>query len=96
MVGVVHAKSTSTRLENINNLKIGNDELFLIALKKLRSAGVERIFLDGDCEEMGEITRKNGFYFSKRECKYADNATDGNDLIEHLLESINFNGCIIF
>jgi CMP-N-acetylneuraminic acid synthetase len=90
-IGVVHAKSTSTRIPQKNSLKYFEEPLYLIALKKLRSVGLSQVFLDTDCDEFIQIASSNGFLTSKRPDFEANNSVDGNQLISNFLNRENLS-----
>ena len=90
-VGVVHAKSSSSRIPQKNSLEFFDKPLYLIALKKLAAIGISEVFLDTDSEEFIQIASSNGFLTSKRPEYEANNSVDGNELILNFLNRENLS-----
>jgi CMP-N-acetylneuraminic acid synthetase len=90
-VGVVHAKSSSSRIPQKNSLKYFGEPLYLIALKKLAAIGISDVFLDTDSDEFIQIASSNGFLTSKRPSYEANNSVDGNELISNFLSRENLS-----
>jgi CMP-N-acetylneuraminic acid synthetase len=90
-VGVVHAKSSSSRIPQKNSLKYFDEPLYLIALKKLAAIGISQVFLDSDSDEFIQIASSNGFLTSKRPDYEANNSVDGNELISNFLNRENLS-----
>jgi CMP-N-acetylneuraminic acid synthetase len=90
-VGVVHAKSSSSRIQQKNSLKYFDEPLYLTALKKLASIGIPEVFLDTDSDEFIQIASSNGFLTSKRPDYEANNSVDGNELILNFLNRENLS-----
>jgi CMP-N-acetylneuraminic acid synthetase len=86
VLGVVHAKSTSSRIPSKNALNFFGEPLFLTALKKLSAIGISDVFLDSDSEEFIRIAQLNGFLVSKRPERESNNSVDGNQLISNFLQ----------
>jgi CMP-N-acetylneuraminic acid synthetase len=91
VIGVVHAKSSSSRIPQKNSLKYFGEPLYLIALKKLVSIGISEVFLDTDSDEFIRIASLNGFLTSKRPEYEANNSIDGNELISNFLNRENLS-----
>jgi CMP-N-acetylneuraminic acid synthetase len=94
-IGVVHAKSSSSRIQQKNSLKFFDEPLYLIALKKLASIGISEVFLDTDSDEFIQIASLNGFLTSKRPKHEANNSVDGNKLILNFLNRENLSPNIV-
>ena len=94
-VGVVHAKSSSLRIQQKNSLMYFGEPLYLIALKKLASIGISEVFLDTDSDEFIQIASLNGFLTSKRPEHEANNSVDGNELISNFLNRENLSPKIV-
>jgi len=91
VIGVVHAKSSSSRIPQKNSLKYFDEPLYLIALKKLASIGISEVFLDTDSDEFIRIASLSGFLTSKRPKNEAKNSIDGNELISNFLNRENLS-----
>ncbi len=78
VVGVVPAKSSSSRLPNKNNLKINDVELFINACYNLSKILPKKdIYVDTDSEHMLAISRNHGFDGFIRDKQYANNSCCG-------------------
>jgi CMP-N-acetylneuraminic acid synthetase len=91
VIGVVHAKSSSSRIPLKNSMKYFDEPLYLIALKKLASIGISEVFLDTDSDEFIRTASLNGFLTSKRPEYEANNSIDGNALISNFLNRENLS-----
>lgn len=82
IVGVIPAKSTSTRTPNKNTQEILCIPLFLWAANNLnRVLNKNDIYIDSDCDKILNMARKYGFNTIKRPKELASNATGGNELL---------------
>ena len=95
VIGVVHAKSSSSRILQKNSLKYFEEPLYLIALKKLASIGISEVFLDTDSDEFIRVASSNGFLTSKRPEYEVSNSVDGNELILNFLNRENLSPNIV-
>ncbi len=90
VVGVVPAKSSSSRLPNKNNLKINDVELFINACYNLSKILPKKdIYVDTDSEHMIAISMSHGFNGFIRDKKYANNSCCGNMLMRLELERVD-------
>ena len=90
IVGVVPAKSSSTRLENKNNLVIGDNPLYINACYNLsKSISKKDIYVDTDSEEMLSLAIQHGFSGFLRPENLANNSCCGNCLMSWELSNLN-------
>ena len=81
VLGVVHAKSSSSRVQGKNAQEVGGLPLYLNALLKLRSAGISSVYLDSDDEGFLARAQAEGFLVHRRDINLATNSTNGHDLL---------------
>ena len=82
IVGVIPAKSSSTRLSGKNTRKIMGVPLFLWAASNLaRVLPRADIHIDSDGDDILDLAAKHGFGTIRRPVSLATNATDGNQLL---------------
>lgn len=80
----VPAKGTSSRVENKNNLELFGEPLYVHSLKILRKCKlVDNIILDTECTEFIDYVKEINLdcEIMLRDKKFADNSTDGNQLL---------------
>ena len=88
IVGVVHAKGSSSRIPEKNTQEINAQPLFLLALQRLRRAGLERVFLDSDSRIMLSRAQDEGFEVFARDSDLASNGTNGHQLLLNFAQTI--------
>ena len=91
-VAIIPVKSTSSRITSKNIKLLGNMPLFLHTLDKLLNIEeLDEVWLDTDEMEIINIANDYGlknFKYFIREKKFADNKTDGNQLLENEIKNI--------
>lgn len=91
-VAIIPVKSTSSRITSKNIKLLGNMPLFLHTLDKLLNIEeLDEVWLDTDKMEIINIANDYGlknFKYFIREKKFADNKTDGNQLLENEIKNI--------
>jgi len=71
-VGFVGARKGSKGLPGKNKLMIDGEPLFMIALNKLRKAGLEEIIFSSDCPDMLAIANGHGYDCVERPAQFAN------------------------
>lgn len=71
-IGFVGARKGSKGLPGKNKLLLDGEPLFLIALNKLRKAGLKEIIFSSDCRDMLEIANGHGYDCVERPAEFAN------------------------
>lgn len=78
----IHAKGTSTRLENKNTRLLNGSPLICYAIKSaLLAKKVDKTYIDSDSDEILEIGKELGAIPLKRPAVLANNTISGDDLM---------------